>query len=318
MKNQQELMEEYLFYGKLQRNLDEKTIRAYQTDLNQFFLFAGGTKLVSSKETIRQYILHLHATYKQKTVKRKIASLKAFFTYLEQEEIIESNPMRKIRTEFREEKVLPRSIPYSVLQSLLSSMYAKKNVEGTICKRKLLIRDIAVVEILFSTGIRISELCNLKQKNIDVEQGIFCIKGKGSKERYLQIGTEEVLEQLKEYKRYWDKELQMSELFFLNRYGSRYSEQSARRMIQRYTQEAMIEMHITPHMFRHAFATLLLEEDVDIRFIQKMLGHASITTTQIYAEVASKKQMEILKMKHPRNRMEVFKKNVEIKDEGVV
>lgn len=318
MKNQQELMEEYLFYGKLQRNLDEKTIRAYQTDLNQFFLFAGGTKLVSSKETIRQYILHLHATYKQKTVKRKIASLKAFYTYLEQEEIIESNPMRKIRTEFREEKVLPRSIPYSVLQSLLSSMYAKKNVEGTICKRKLLIRDIAVVEILFSTGIRISELCNLKQKNIDVEQGIFCIKGKGSKERYLQIGTEEVLEQLKEYKRYWDKELQMSELFFLNRYGSRYSEQSARRMIQRYTQEAMIEMHITPHMFRHAFATLLLEEDVDIRFIQKMLGHALITTTQIYAEVASKKQMEILKMKHPRNRMEVFKKNVEIKDEGVV
>lgn len=215
MKNQQELMEEYLFYGKLQRNLDEKTIRAYQTDLKQFFLFAGGTKLVSSKETIRQYILHLHATYKQKTVKRKIASLKAFYTYLEQEEIIESNPMRKIRTEFREEKVLPRCIPYSVLQSLLSSMYAKKNVEGTICKRKLLIRDIAVVEILFSTGIRISELCNLKQKNIDVEQGIFCIKGKGSKERYLQIGTEEVLEQLKEYKRYWDKELQMSELFFL-------------------------------------------------------------------------------------------------------
>lgn len=318
MKNQQELMEEYLFYGKLQRNLDEKTIRAYQTDLKQFFLFAGGTKLVSSKETIRQYILHLHATYKQKTVKRKIASLKAFYTYLEQDEIIESNPMRKIRTEFREEKVLPRSIPYSVLQSLLSSMYAKKNVEGTICKRKLLIRDIAVVEILFSTGIRISELCNLKQKNIDVEQGIFCIKGKGSKERYLQIGTEEVLEQLKEYKRYWDKELQMSELFFFNRYGSRYSEQSARRMIQRYTQEAMIEMHITPHMFRHAFATLLLEEDVDIRFIQKMLGHASITTTQIYAEVASKKQMEILKMKHPRNRMEVFKKNVEIKDEGVI
>lgn len=318
MKNQQELMEEYLFYGKLQRNLDEKTIRAYQIDLKQFFLFAGETKLVNSKETIRQYILHLHANYKQKTVKRKIASLKAFYTYLAQEEIIESNPMRKIRTEFREEKVLPRSIPYSVLQSLLSSMYAKKSIESTISKRKLLIRDIAVVEILFSTGIRISELCNLKQKNIDVEQGVFCIKGKGSKERYLQIGTEEVLEQLKEYKRHWEMELKVSESFFLNRYGRRYSEQSARRMIQRYTQEAMIEMHITPHMFRHAFATLLLEEEVDIRFIQKMLGHASITTTQIYAEVASRKQMEILKMKHPRNRMELFEKDVETKDRGVV
>lgn len=127
-----------------------------------------------------------------------------------------------------------------------------------------------------------------------------------------------MLAQLKEYKRYWEKELNVSEFFFLNRYGERYSEQSARRMIQRYTQEAMIEMHITPHMFRHAFATLLLEEEVDIRFIQKMLGHASIMTTQIYAEVASKKQIEILKMKHPRNRMEIFEKNVEMGDTGVV
>jgi integrase/recombinase XerD len=251
-------------------------------------------------------------------VKRKIASLKAFYTYLEQEEIIEDSPMRKIRTEFREEKVLPRSIPYSVVQSLLGSMYAKKSTEGTISKRKLLNRDIAVVEVLFSTGIRISELCNLKQKTIDIEQGILCIKGKGSKERYLQIGTEEVLKQLKEYKRHWEKELEESEFFFLNRYGKQYSEQSARRMIQQYTREAMIEMHITPHMFRHAFATLLLEEEVDIRFIQKMLGHASITTTQIYAEVALKKQMEILKMKHPRNRMEIFEKSIETEDKGVV
>ena len=318
MKNQQKLMEEYLYYGLKQRKLNEKTVRAYRVDLRQFSEFCAQKELVTEKAIIRQYVLYLHETYKQKTVKRKLASLKAFYSYLEDEEIIENSPLRKIRTEFREEKVLPRSSPYSVLQSLLSSMYSQKSIESTISKRKLLNRDIVVVEILFSTGIRISELCNLKQKNIDIEQGIFCIKGKGSKERYLQIGTEEVLDQLKEYKRHWEKELEASEFFFLNRYGKRYSEQSARRMIQRYTQEAMIEMHITPHMFRHAFATLLLEEEVDIRFIQKMLGHASITTTQIYAEVASKKQMEILKMKHPRNRMEIFEKNVETEDKGVV
>lgn len=318
MKNQQKLMEEYLYYGLKQRKLDEKTVRAYRVDLRQFSEFCTQKELVTEKAIIRQYVLYLHETYKQKTVKRKVASLKAFYSYLEDEEIIENSPLRKIRTEFREEKVLPRSIPYSVLQSLLSSMYSQKSIESTISKRKLLNRDIAVVEILFSTGIRISELCNLMQKNIDIEHGIFCIKGKGGKERYLQIGTEEVLEQLKEYKRHWKKELEASEFFFLNRYGKRYSEQSARRMIQRYTQEAMIEMHITPHMFRHAFATLLLEEEVDIRFIQKMLGHASITTTQIYAEVASKKQMEILKMKHPRNRMDIFEKNVETEDKGVV
>ena len=318
MKNQQKLMEEYLYYGLKQRKLDEKTVRAYQVDLRQFSEFCAQKELVTEKAIIRQYVLYLHETYKQKTVKRKVASLKAFYSYLEDEEIIENSPLRKIRTEFREEKVLPRSIPYSVLQSLLSSMYSQKSIESTISNRKLLNRDIAVVEILFSTGIRISELCNLMQKNIDIEHGIFCIKGKGGKERYLQIGTEEVLEQLNEYKRHWKKELEASEFFFLNRYGKRYSEQSARRMIQRYTQEAMIEMHITPHMFRHAFATLLLEEEVDIRFIQKMLGHASITTTQIYAEVASKKQMEILKMKHPRNRMDIFEKNVETEDKGVV
>lgn len=318
MKNQQKLMEEYLYYGLKQRKLDEKTVRAYQVDLRQFSEFCAQKELVTEKAIIRQYVLYLHETYKQKTVKRKVASLKAFYSYLEDEEIIENSPLRKIRTEFREEKVLPRSIPYSVLQSLLSSMYSQKSIESTISNRKLLNRDIAVVEILFSTGIRISELCNLMQKNIDIEHGIFCIKGKGGKERYLQIGTEEVLEQLKEYKRHWKKELEASEFFFLNRYGKRYSEQSARRMIQRYTQEAMIEMHITPHMFRHAFATLLLEEEVDIRFIQKMLGHASITTTQIYAEVASKKQMEILKMNHPRNRMDIFEKNVETEDKGVV
>lgn len=306
MKKQLELIEEYLYYGRKQRKLDEKTICAYRIDLKQFSDFNGQEEVVLSKEIIRQYILHLHDLYKQKTVKRKIASLKAFYSYLEEEEIIEDSPMRKIRTEFREEKVLPRTIPYSTLETLLSYMYSLKLQEKNTERRlKLLNRDIAVVETLFATGIRISELCNLSQKNIVLEQGIFCIKGKGHKERYLQIGTAQVLEQLQEYKRQWEAELNQTEFFFLNRFGERYSEQSARRMVKRYTELAMIDLHVTPHMFRHAFATLLLEEEVDIRFIQKMLGHASITTTQIYAEVASKKQMEILRMKHPRNYMKI-------------
>lgn len=306
MKKQLELIEEYLYYGRKQRKLDEKTIRAYRIDLKQFSEFNGQEELVMSREAIRKYILHLHDVYKQKTVKRKIASLKAFYSYLEEEEIIEDSPMRKVRTEFREEKVLPRTIPYSTLEILLSYMYSLKlQTKNTESRTKLLNRDIAVVETLFATGIRISELCNLPQKNIDLEQGIFCIKGKGNKERYLQIGTVQVIKQLQEYKNQWKDELSQTECFFLNRYGERYSEQSARRMVKRYAERAMIDLHVTPHMFRHAFATLLLEEEVDIRFIQKMLGHASITTTQIYAEVASKKQMEILRMKHPRNRMNI-------------
>lgn len=306
MKKQLELIDEYLYYGRKQRKLDEKTIRAYYIDLKQFSDYSGQKEVVMSRELIRQYILHLHELYKQKTVKRKIASLKAFYSYLEEEEIIGDSPMRKIRTEFREEKVLPRTIPYSTLETLLSYMYSLKLQEkSTECRTKLLNRDIAVVETLFATGIRISELCNLTQKSIDLEQGIFCIKGKGNKERYLQIGTVQVLEQLQEYKQRWEEELKQTDYFFLNRFGERYSEQSARRMVKRYADLAMIDLHVTPHMFRHAFATLLLEEEVDIRFIQKMLGHASITTTQIYAEVASKKQMEILRRKHPRNYMKI-------------
>ena len=306
MKKQLELIDEYLYYGRKQRKLDEKTIRAYYIDLKQFSDYSGQKEVVMSRELIRQYILHLHELYKQKTVKRKIASLKAFYSYLEEEEIIGDSPMRKIRTEFREEKVLPRTIPYSTLETLLSYMYSLKlQGKSTECRTKLLSRDIAVVETLFATGIRISELCNLTQKSIDLEQGIFCIKGKGNKERYLQIGTVQVLEQLQEYKQRWAEELKQTDYFFLNRFGERYSEQSARRMVKRYVDLAMIDLHVTPHMFRHAFATLLLEEEVDIRFIQKMLGHASITTTQIYAEVASKKQMEILRMKHPRNYMKI-------------
>ena len=306
MRKQSELIDEYLYYGKRQRKLDEKTIRAYRIDLKQFLDFSGQEDIVMSRETLRQYILHLHDIYKQKTVKRKIASLKAFYSYLEEEEIIEDSPMRRVRTEFREEKVLPRTIPYSVLETLLSYMYSLKlQTKNTKCRTKLLNRDIAVVETLFATGIRISELCNISQKSIDLDQGIFCIKGKGNKERYLQIGTVQVLEQLQEYKRLWENELKQTEYFFLNRFGERYSEQSARRMVKRYSELARINLHVTPHMFRHAFATLLLEEEVDIRFIQKMLGHASITTTQIYAEVASKKQMEILRTKHPRNYMKI-------------
>ena len=306
MKKQLELIEEYLYYGRKQRKLDKKTICAYRIDLKQFSEFNGQEELVMSREAIRKYILHLHDVYKQKTVKRKIASLKAFYSYLEEEEIIEDSPMRKVRTEFREEKVLPRTIPYSTLETLLSYMYSLKlQTKNTESRTKLLNRDIAVVETLFATGMRISELCNLPQKNIDLEQGIFCIKGKGNKERYLQIGNVQVIKQLQEYKNQWKDELSQTEFFFLNGYGERYSEQSARRMVRRYAEHAMIDLHVTPHMFRHAFATLLLEEEVDIRFIQKMLGHASITTTQIYAEVASKKQMEILRMKHPRNRMNI-------------
>lgn len=304
MKTMDEAIREYLFFCTNQRRLDEKTIRAYTNDLLQFRAFCQEGSLMVPRKTLESYVIGLHQRYKQKTVKRKIASLKAFYNYLEMEEKIDANPLRRIRMDFREEKVLPRTIPAVQVERLLTFMYSLQNDKDlTPWQRKNVERDLAVVELLFATGLRISELCHLRPDRVDLEQGILCIRGKGSKERYIQIANTAVLHQVKKYRAHWRKEIQAEQFFFLNRYGKRYSEQSARKMIKKYANQAGICLNITPHMFRHTFATLLLEEDVDIRYIQKMLGHSSILTTQIYTEVASRKQMEILKTKHPRTRM---------------
>lgn len=126
---------------------------------------------------------------------------------------------------------------------------------------------------------------------------------KGAKERLIQIGNHDVLKAVESYQRAFGEKIEKAGWFFVNRLGRQLSDQSVRNMITKYSDMAGIQMHITPHMFRHSFATLLLEEDVDIRYIQQLLGHSSIVTTQIYTHVASKKQRDILTTKHPRNRI---------------
>ena len=199
------------------------------------------------RKTLESYVIGLHQRYKQKTVKRKIASLKAFYNYLEMEEKIEANPLRRIRMDFREEKVLPRTIPAVQVERLLKFMYSLQNDKDlTPWQRKNVERDLAVVELLFATGLRISELCHLIPDRVDLEQGILCIRGKGSKERYIQIANTAVLRQVKKYRAHWSKEIQAEQFFFLNRYGKRYSEQSARKMIKKYARQAGICLNITP------------------------------------------------------------------------
>lgn len=250
--------------------------------------------------------MFVHEKYKQKTVKRKIASVKAFFRYLEEEEIIELDPFHKIKTKFKEETVLPKIIPRAVIEQLLEYLYSELEDEShTGWQRKMLLRDVAVIEVLFATGLRISELCQLQSVLLDLHMGTLCIKGKGGKERYLQIGNSEVLTLLNTYKGEFSVEIKQHGYFFVNRYGQPLSDQAARRMIHRHAEAIHVEMNITPHMFRHSFATFLMEEDVNIRYIQKMLGHSSITTTQIYTYVTMEKEREILRTRHPRNKMRV-------------
>lgn len=298
----------YLEQCQFQKELDSKTIRAYRFDLMQFIGFLENNKYSIDKEGISAYLFFLHKTYKQKTTKRKIASIKAFFHYLEYEEMFERNPFNRIRTTFKEERILPRSIPYEVIEQLFSYMYdIRENIPKNREQEKLIVRDLAILELMFMTGIRISELCNLKAEAIDLEQGLVRVYGKGGKERVIPIGNRDVVLLLKEYKKLFAEKIDA--YFFVNRWGNPLSDQAVRLMINKYTKEAGIKMHLTPHMFRHSFATLLLEEDVDIRIIQALLGHSSIVTTQIYAHVASEKKRNVLEHRHPRNQMLLRKRN---------
>lgn len=304
MNNLEKQLHIYLEHCRVQKELDAKTIRAYRFDLCQFNEFLEKNKYMADKEGISAYLFFLHKTYRQKTTKRKIASVKAFFSYLEYEELVENNPFNRIRTAFKEEKILPRSISYDVIEQLFSYMYRTRgeiDKEGE--KARLMVRDLSILELMFMTGVRISELCTLRDDAVDLVKGAIRVYGKGAKERVIPIGNQDVLRLLREYRAMYNARIE--QFFFVNRQGNPISDQAIRLMINKYVKAAGIEMHITPHMFRHSFATLLLEQDVDIRIIQTLLGHSSIVTTQIYAQVAAEKKKHVLENRHPRNQMKL-------------
>ena len=307
MNNSNNYINTYLEYCKFRKRLDNKTLKASKIDLNQYVKFCTSSQLPDylSRNSIDQFLTFLHKQYKPKTVKRKIASMKAFFHYLEYIDILSSNPFSKLDIRFREPKLLPRTIPGYVIQSFLNTMYHQKEQATTEYQKRCCIRDIAVIELLFATGMRISELCNLKPMDIDFINNTVLIYGKGAKERILQIGNTDVLTALLLYKETFSEDIQTCNYFFVNRLQKQLSDQSVRNMINHYVKLAGVEQHITPHMFRHSFATLLLEQDVDIRYIQKILGHSSINTTEIYTHVSNIKQKEILLHKHPRNLLNI-------------
>lgn len=298
---------EYVEYCEYRKRLDAKTLKAYKIDLKQYGLFCSNQIDYMSKNIVDSFVTELLKQYKPKTAKRKIASLKAFFHYMEYREMLNENPFTKLDIRFREAKLLPKTIPFHSIQAFLSTLYAQKEQAQSKYQLQCCIRDIAVIELLFATGVRISELCSLKPSDIDLTSNNVLIYGKGAKERILQLGNPDVIAALTKYQEAFQEDIDACGYFFVNRLHHKLSDQSVRFMINRYAALAGISQHITPHMFRHSFATLLLEQDVDIRYIQKMLGHSSISTTEIYTHVSNTKQKDILVNKHPRNLMEVDK-----------
>lgn len=293
---------DYLNYCQFQKMLNSKTLKAYRIDLHQFEFFINDTSDPFTKTSINNYVKILHSQYKPKTTKRKIACVRAFINYLEFDDQITANPISKIHLEFREPVTLPKSLPLSTIQKLLKSVYQYKESQCNNYNSACL-RDIAVLELLFATGLRVSELCSITPEDLNLKNGFVRVNGKGARERIVFISNHETISALRSYQKAYVREISESGWFFVNRLKNRLSEQSVRGIIKKYAKYAQLDQHITPHMLRHSFATLMLEEDVDIRYIQNILGHSSITTTQIYTHVSLKKQKSIMRKKHPRNKI---------------
>ncbi|MES2389405.1 MAG: tyrosine-type recombinase/integrase [Bacteroidota bacterium] len=309
MLTTEQAITDFLNHCRYEKNLSPKTLKFYTIDLRQFTEFLQSHKYPSliaelDKVSLKAYLKELYV-WKPKTIKRKVATIKALFNYLEYEDLIAINPLRKIKIKIKEATILPKALTKNETGQLLQTAYtalatAKTGHYDYIEK----VRNTAIVEMLFATGARVSEIANLKISDIDLISGKIYIKSKGNKERIIYICNADTLQTLNNYRNSVKaKQACNNEYFWVNRLSRKLSDQSIRIMVRNLASNAQIGKRVTPHVFRHTFATLLLENDVDIKYIQSLLGHSSIMTTQIYTQVNREQQKRLLEEKHPRKEL---------------
>jgi integrase/recombinase XerD len=289
------------------KNLSGLTIRSYRIDLSQFEEFAkshGATDVLNIDGMVIQlFIGHLRDELQRldSSIRRKLAVLRAFLKSLEASGHITHSPMSKIRLSFRCQRRLPRVLSRDQVESILKFVKATR---GSLNLRQQLAhrRDHALLELLFFSGARISELLRLDIDDIDLEKGFTNIKGKGRRERVIYIGCEPVTAALKNYLKIRSLVQTTDRALFLNSRLSRLSVYSAEAIVRRCASAANISQRVTPHMFRHTMATMLLENGADLRSIQEILGHASVSTTEIYTHVSADRKRQVMREFHPRQR----------------
>lgn len=298
MKSLLALVEWYVDMAEHEKRLSPHTVKAYRIDLKQFCKFAGDKTV--DRELLSQYIKHLNRSFSSRSSKRKMASVRAFYKELEVNDLLGENPFDRFRVKIHTPKQLPRVIPEVIIKAILETAY-RSYKSGS----KWVLRDIVVLELLFSTGMRVSELCEISKDNFFLDQNTMgiTINGKGRKERIIQINTPELVRLMGRYRNEFLQQINFCGKVLINNRGNPLSSQSVRRIISKYMNQIDKSLHVTPHMFRHTFATSLLEEGVDIRYIQSLLGHSSISTTQIYTHVSMRQQTALLEQNHPRNKM---------------
>jgi len=248
-------------------------------------------------DQIRQFLAHLaEQDYSPATMARKIATLRSFYKWLLKRGLIDANPMLLVRTP-KQPKRLPKAITVEQIERLLAAP-DDKTLLGA--------RDRAILETLYSTGIRVSELVGINRGDLDETGEAIIIRGKGRRERIVPLGSH-ALAALKNYQQILDDDLKKAGLtpdpdapLFINKHGGRLSTRSVRRKVTKYLKEAGLDTHISPHTLRHSFATHLLDNGADLRSVQELLGHQSLSTTQVYTHLSSKRLRDAYDDAHPR------------------
>ncbi len=304
-----DLIERYVNYLQYERNASPHTIRNYRSDLEQFRRFLGqgnpGARVeVASVDAlrIRAYLAFLFQSEKKKTsIARKLAALRAFFKFLGREQVVTENPAARVATP-KLAKTLPRIMSEEEMNDFLDRL-AEATKDGAEGRDAALVRDRAMLELLYASGLRVSELVGLDLRSVSFGDGMVLVRGKGRKERIVPFGSK-AKQALTDYlplreKILWEAKTGSTALF-LNARGRRLTTRSVDRLVKKYVRRFVPNVKASPHSLRHAFASHLLTEGADLRAIQEMLGHASLSTTQKYTQVSIKQLMEVYDRTHPK------------------
>lgn len=291
------LIERFIHYLAVERGLAQNTLDSYQRDLNNYVEFLKRSHIRDLNQTRRANIIAYLADLQRKgratsTISRNLASLRSFYGFLIRDGLIDSDPTTNLESP-KIEKRLPKVLTVQEVEALLEGPDL-----GDVCG----LRDKAMLELLYATGIRVSELVALNLSDVNLNMGFLKCFGKGSKERIIPLGTMALTNVSDYVMRARGKLLrnQEEESLFLNHHGQRLSRQGFWKIIKKYAITATIEKEITPHTLRHSFATHLLENGADLRAVQEMLGHADISTTQIYTHLTKSRLKEVYAKTHPR------------------
>lgn len=296
-----QLSKSFLKTNQTTKNLSDKSISAYQSDLNdlQRYIVSRGDDL--SQPLILEYVQHLSQDrhLKDTTICRKLITLKMFFTYLYEQCYLPENYFTATPFKFRKEKRLPKTLSVDDVQAMLQ--YALEQVKNIPTSWKY-VRDLALIDLLISTGIRIGEASNISMKDVIHSERTILIHGKGRKQRLIYISCPQTWNNLSRWINV-RKNISKSDKLFINRYGTQLSIHGMEHIYNKIKEGAGITEHSTPHYLRHTFATNLLSNGADLRSVQELLGHASVATTEIYTEVSAKRKIEVLDKFNYRNHL---------------